>query len=521
MRVKRLLRGVAVMMAAVLAGVGVSAVPAQAQQECPPPNSHEICELELFTDFFLGLQVDVTGPDQPAEGAVAEFVTAVVGALNSREQAIIDQLNRMRVAEASTALRTAIGARNQLRSSDLGIRRDFVYRAAEAAYLAESLLIVSSADPETADELGQVGMAAYALYVTGTVATNETRPQPDADEELIIVLEEYIQFLELLIDILSGGDKPEDTCEDQNWLTDTGEEACEAKDALTAALERILNRDPGDGGGGPRVLEYVALGDSYASGTGAGQYYVPGPAACKRSFLAYSYRLAGALTPEGHVLNPKNKACDNAWIAYYDDWAQPVPGIEGKQSMHLSRDTGLVTISMGGNDLGFGSIVLRCINPLNHSCMVEEGGSLVPPETWSTVQFQLMRIYIDILSRIAPDGQLVVLTYPNVVDFSRLNGNNANCLVPHLSDAELTMLDELVTDVRDMIDEAVIATGRADRIRVVDMSDAFEGHSVCDDDPWGHAGTYPPLSSFHPNAAGHAEYARRIAQELGLTGVAL
>lgn len=72
MRAKPWVVGLAI--AAMVAAVGVLATPARAQQECPPPNSHETCELDGFTDFFLSLQVGVTGAQSPAEAAVAQFV---------------------------------------------------------------------------------------------------------------------------------------------------------------------------------------------------------------------------------------------------------------------------------------------------------------------------------------------------------------------------------------------------------------------------------------------------------------
>jgi len=54
-------------------------------------------------------------------------------------------------------------------------------------------------------------------------------------------------------------------------------------------------------------------------------------------------------------------------------------------------------------------------------------------------------------------------------------------------------------------------------IRVIDMSDKFIGHCVCDDDEWANAATLTKFNSFHPNAAGHQQYAREIATALGLT----
>lgn len=501
---ERLRRGwlAGLVVAAVLAAMGVCATPAHAQEECPPPNSHETCELEDFTDFFLSLQVGVTGSDQPATGAIAQFVSGVLGALNSREQAIIAELNGLRVAEATAGLRTAIGARNMLLQPDPVIKRQFVFQVAGAAYRAESFMVVSSADPEAVDELGRVGMAAYALYLTGTVATGESLPQPDADEELIIVLEEFIRFLELLIDILGGGD--------------TADEASETRDELEEAAQRVRERDPGPGGPGSPVLEYVALGDSYASGSGIGHYTAPGPVDCHRSLLAYPGLLTGARMPTGQQLRPVNVACHGAVVEEFRA-PQPVRGIEGPQEIHLSREkTGLVTVSMSGNDLNFPTVVRDCLFHLLGFCGVGEGNPLARPEHLDVVRRRLTEMYTDILAKIRPDGKLVILTYPNIAPPSFPRDSPCWASDKLLSEAELAMIDEFAFQVRAMIDAAAVGLPRT---TVVDMSNAFDGHEICTNDPWANSLTWPLYDAFHPNIDGHREFARRIAAAVGLTGV--
>lgn len=500
MRAKPWVVGLAI--AAMVAAVGVLATPARAQQECPPPNSHETCELDGFTDFFLSLQVGVTGAQSPAEAAVAQFVSSVLSALNSRERAIVDELNGLRVAEATAALKTAIGARNMLLYPDPLIQRQFVFHPAQAAYRAESYMAVSAADPEAVGQLGRVGMAAYALYLTGTVATGESLPQPDADEELIVVLGEFIRLLELLIDILGSGDIVDD--------------ASAAKDALEDAVERVRNREPG--GGGPQVVEYVALGESYAAGSGIGRYYSTGPKDCHRSPLAYSALLAGAVTPTGQQLRPVNKACHDATIEDFYT-AQLVRGIEGPQMDHLSRETtGLVTISMGGNDADFPRIVRDCLLDLAGFCGVGEGNPLVPPPLLDGVKRQLTIMYMSILASIRPDGQLVILTYPNITPPRFPSNTPCWATSALLSEAELAQVDEFAFQMREAV---YAAAAGLPRTTVVDMYDAFRGHEVCTGDSWANSLTWPLYDAFHPNADGHREYARRIARALNLTGVVL
>jgi hypothetical protein len=220
------------------------------------------------------------------------------------------------------------------------------------------------------------------------------------------------------------------------------------------------------GGDGSQVLQYIALGDSYASGPGIGFDTAPGPVGCYRSHLAYSGRLAGALhSASGKLLRPVNVACHGAEIRHYE-LSQPVSGIEGPQRDHLSREsTGLVTVSMSGNDLRFPDIVRACLT--DSFCGKARGEPLATPQELMTVQVQLARMYTDILSRIRPDGQLVVLTYPNIVPLRF----DETCLTAVDQD-ELNMLADLVDEIRDTVEDAVWMAG-SPRIRLVDMSDKF------------------------------------------------
>lgn len=79
-----------------------------------------------------------------------------------------------------------------------------------------------------------------------------------------------------------------------------------------------------------------------------------------------------------------------------------------------------------------------------------------------------------------------------------------------------------VTEEPDQhVDPSAAAVG-SPRVQVIDMPDAFRGHGIGERaDPWANALTSPLNTSFRPNAAGHRQYARKIAQALGLTGVNL
>src|SRR6478736_434181 len=98
---------------------------------------------------------------------------------------------------------------------------------------------------------------------------------------------------------------------------------------------------------GAAAPSYVALGDSYSSGTGTRSYLADGTS-CLRSVYAYPSLIASA---KGYALNLR--ACSGAKIA----------DVTGTQLSALTASTSYVTISVGGNDAGFTSVITTCAEP--------------------------------------------------------------------------------------------------------------------------------------------------------------
>src|SRR5215213_4844548 len=92
---------------------------------------------------------------------------------------------------------------------------------------------------------------------------------------------------------------------------------------------------------------YVALGDSYSSGTGTRSYLADGTS-CQRSTYAYPSLIAAA---RGYTLN--FRACSGARIA--DVTATQLPAV--------TAVTSFVTVSVGGNDAGFSDVLTTCALP--------------------------------------------------------------------------------------------------------------------------------------------------------------
>src|SRR3954467_3624348 len=113
--------------------------------------------------------------------------------------------------------------------------------------------------------------------------------------------------------------------------------------AVLALLGSVLTLSPAHAAG----PSYVALGDSYSSGVGTRTYISDGTS-CQRSTYAYPYLIA---TQRSFTLS--FQACSGAKI----------PDVTNKQLGTLSSGTAYVTLSVGGNDAGFSSVITECAQP--------------------------------------------------------------------------------------------------------------------------------------------------------------
>ncbi|MET9627026.1 SGNH/GDSL hydrolase family protein [Lentzea sp. NPDC006480] len=221
----------------------------------------------------------------------------------------------------------------------------------------------------------------------------------------------------------------------------------------------------------PFAPEYVALGDSYASGAGAGSY-VDG--SCRRSSNAYP-ALQGKDFPSFKFV-----ACSGATTKSLKS-----------QFKALSPGTSFVTITIGGNDLGFVDVMTTCTLNGNSSCekRVEKARAFARDQ----LPARLDTTYAAI-KEAAPSAQLVVLGYP------RLFTPNDGCRT--LSARKRQALNDAADELSDVTAAAAQRAGA----RYVDVREAFADHGVCADEPWINALVNPTDDSYHPDKAGQAAY---------------
>ena len=266
---------------------------------------------------------------------------------------------------------------------------------------------------------------------------------------------------------------------------------------------------------------YTALGDSYSSGEGAGEYDEDSNTSkdrCHRSALAWPELVAQKLRLAQGL---SFWACSGARIDNIMRTAgRPEEGasfkIEPPQISHVLGSDGLITLSIGGNDLGVGSAVPFCLT--HHPCAGHAWN------TWVHRGFGYVRLrlrpVLDAIRAAAPDAQIVLVGYPNFLPYEgRICRQGPFAFAPtdvlwiHNQISQLNHELEMITkQVEDDTSKPV---------RWVDPSAAFIGHDVCHKaTSWFNGVTLRGLvlghkvEFFHPTAQGQAAIAQAVFEEL-------
>lgn len=231
------------------------------------------------------------------------------------------------------------------------------------------------------------------------------------------------------------------------------------------------------------ATKYVALGDSYSSGTGTRTFFEP---SCQRSVYAYPYLLHEAHPTWTFV----DAACAGATTS----------SLLSSQVSSVTSDTNWVTYTIGGNDAGFSSVITECALPSwasNCNGAIDSAQSIIK----NTLPGRLDEVNNAIKSR-APSAKVIVLDYPHL-----FNGEDCNALT-WFSPSEETRLNETADQLKSVISAAATRAGSNFVFR--DVIPAFVGHAVCDggggsSTEWINGLSNPTGESYHPKVTGHAD----------------
>ena len=277
-------------------------------------------------------------------------------------------------------------------------------------------------------------------------------------------------------------------------------------------------------GGNAPLTRYVALGDSFQSGEGAYDYFPLTDTAenkCHRSANAYPKRLVDSGTV---ALDLDFGACSGAVIG---DLSVPYsssrpPYTDGTAQLdRLDSSTKLVTLGIGGNDLGFAEILKSCIqsalgdliNPFaESSCEKDLAGTLQASYDSLVSTNKLGDIYKEVRRR-APFARVVIVGYPRFY----VEGGARNAFIDNYC-AGVRIVDQrwINSKIRQL--NALISNQAGSLgMQYADIYNAPNGHELCgpsDEFFLNGLVSLGDSESFHPSAYGHELIAGRLTAAL-------
>lgn len=274
-------------------------------------------------------------------------------------------------------------------------------------------------------------------------------------------------------------------------------------------------------GSAPPQLNYVALGDSYSSGEGAGpgNYFQTNgiDIKCHRAPTAWSFKLAQT-SPQIND-DVQNAACSGAVTSnMLNTWFKgEQPQVEYLRQRNAIKPVDLVTFTVGGNDAGFSGLVGDCYYT---DCAVDAQTGKWRSKAREAARRTAQQI-VPALRAAAPKATLVLVGYPRLLPIQARD--TVNC--PWLTDTERTALNALVRDLNKIFDDAIL-TERFENASYVPPlhivpANALDGHELCSRRP--HVvrvnGNPRELEQAHPDANGQGDYAATVLAGLKSFGI--
>lgn len=255
----------------------------------------------------------------------------------------------------------------------------------------------------------------------------------------------------------------------------------------------------------------VIIGDSFASGEGNDDYGTLGSdQRCHGSDNSYGRAVAATLDMDDRV---SFVACTGAVVR---DLSRRRKG-QAPQLDALDADTSLVTVTIGGNDLGWVKELEACIAAVGRACEPGTDRDKFLSHRIEAMGPVLEKTYNEIQAR-APHARIVVAGYPRFFPEEPHSTYTQGPLgaIDVFSTKTQEWANLRLTQFNKVIRQATEAAG----VEYVDMTNAFEGHEITTDNPWYHGIEYraglEPLESgsFHPNTAGQARMAGLVQKQI-------
>jgi lysophospholipase L1-like esterase len=283
-----------------------------------------------------------------------------------------------------------------------------------------------------------------------------------------------------------------------------------------------------------KPLRWVALGDSYTAGAvpAAGEEYEQPRDGCGRTDHSYPQVIKAAL---GSRVALKNVSCGGATIASIDHTAQTPSGHHFPplskdpdypfskvplQVKAVSPATDVITVGIGGNSLGFGEIVKKCVE-LGLKALGQ--GAPCKAHYGDQLKGRLDKVgaeYADMLTalrRAAPRARIITVGYPHLVP-----EDTSKCIPGSLFGFGTVTRDDLAwlrVTALEPLNAMIRARTAQQHGQYVDVYTSSKGHSVCDKlggNNWveGILDTSGRFALVHPNTKGHANVAALVQKAI-------
>lgn len=240
---------------------------------------------------------------------------------------------------------------------------------------------------------------------------------------------------------------------------------------------------------------YVSLGSSFAAGAGIGPLQTGTPERCARTVSNYATLLAARLK-----LQLTDASCSGATTEHVlGNWNELAPQIDA-----VTADTRLVTITVGGNDVGYVGWLFTASCRLGVSVIPGPCREAKEPSDadFARVDQSLRAIAADVRRR-APQARLVFVQYVTLV-------SPTACPLEVVTPADAAVARQIGVRLAEVTRNAAQASG-AD---VLAVDTASQEHTPCAPMPWanGLGQNYDRTQGapWHPNAAGHAAIAELL-----------
>jgi lysophospholipase L1-like esterase len=284
---------------------------------------------------------------------------------------------------------------------------------------------------------------------------------------------------------------------------------------------------------------YVALGDSFSAGEGVRPFLRSG-GTCDRSSRGYPtgvrppgfakplYAIASGKKPVGSGGANMYGSTQSVRTAAHVTWVTracsgattrnvlpaslggtPQAGAGGTTQLDDAalKSADLVTLTIGGNDVGYVEALAICIiGDCNTPAFEQQKASLI-----DSTEPKLEAVFRAIAAK-APRARIFVLGYPQLFP---AEASLQACPALAVFAGEQDMLRRLGTRLNDTIASAASHAGS--RVRFVPVADRFAGHEICGSKgPWlnaivrGTSGAGIDAGSFHPNLGGQSGYAAAV-----------